>query len=502
MEYLVTAEEMKRCDQTTIEKFGVPSMVLMERAALACTEELTDGSFDLKNVLVVCGSGNNGGDGFAIARLLHLRGIAVSVYFAGKEASCTQETRLQKNICEKYGVIFVSKLGVGEYTSIVDAMFGVGLSRNIEGSYAEVIGYMNQSKAAILAVDIASGVSADTGKVMGTAVRADKTVTFAFKKIGHVLYPGTEYAGSVSVKDIGITVDGFENQLPDVVSYTERDLQLLPPRLAYSNKGTYGKVLVVAGSLNMCGAAFLSAKAAYKTGAGLVQIFTEESNRTMLQTMLPEAILTTYDTCDFRHEQLEEAAEWADVIVFGPGIGKKADKRKMLELLVKLQDKPLLIDADGLNLLAENPQPLDERKRPAVVTPHVGEMSRLCHAEKKDVLDNLFQTACTYASTHGVICVLKDARTIVSDGQGVYVNQSGNNGMAVGGSGDVLTGIIAGLMAQKMPEPEAARLGVYLHGMSGDAARDRCGAYAMVATDIIEGLQEILIRGEKEHAEI
>lgn len=502
MEYLVTAEEMKRCDQTTIEKFGVPSMVLMERAALACTEELTDGSFDLKNVLVVCGSGNNGGDGFAIARLLHLRGIAVSVYFAGKEASCTQETRLQKNICEKYGVIFVSKLGVGEYTSIVDAMFGVGLSRNIEGSYAEVIGYMNQSKAAILAVDIASGVSADTGKVMGTAVRADKTVTFAFKKIGHVLYPGTEYAGSVSVKDIGITVDGFENQLPKAISYTKRDLQLLPPRFAYSNKGTYGKVLVVAGSLNMCGAAFLSAKAAYKTGAGLVQIFTEESNRIMLQTMLPEAILTTYDTCDFRHEQLEEAAEQADVIVFGPGIGKKADKRKMLELLVKLRDKPLLIDADGLNLLADNPQSLDERKRPAVVTPHVGEMSRLCHAEKKDVLDNLFQTACTYASVHGVICVLKDARTIVTDGQEIYVNQSGNSGMAVGGSGDVLTGIIAGLMAQKMPETQAARLGVYLHGLAGDAARDKCGSYAMLATDIIKGLQEILIRGEKEHAEI
>lgn len=495
MEYLVTANQMKRYDTYTICEIGMPSMVLMERAALSCTEELMDGSFELKSVLVVCGSGNNGGDGFAIARLLKQRGVAVRVYFAGKEEYCTEETRLQKNICEKSGVIVGSNLEELEYTSIVDALFGIGLSRTVDGSYADLINFMNQSEAAVLAVDIPSGISADTGSVMGVAVQAKKTVTFGYKKLGHVFYPGSLYAGKVLVKDIGITAKASER--PEVFSYNKEDLGKLPKRPAYSNKGTFGRVLVVAGSLNMCGAAFLSAKAAFKTGTGLVRIFTESCNRIMLQTMLPEAVMTTYETGEFKKEQLEEAMDWADVIVFGPGIGTDPEKIQLLNTVLKEERKPLLIDADGLNLLSGCDRSLREQKRPVIVTPHVGEMARLCAMDKKDILDNLMGTAKSFADENQVVCVLKDARTIVSDGFYCYVNQSGNQGMAVGGSGDVLTGVIAGLMAQGMTDVQASRLGVYLHGLAGDAARVKCGSYAMLATDIIEGLQEVLLRGEK-----
>lgn len=499
MEYLLNAQEMRECDRNMISQIGMPSMVLMERAALGCVEELTDGSFDLRSVLVVCSTGNNGGDGLAVARILSLRGIAVKVYLMGKEASCTEETRLQKNICEKYRLNFVSKIEIGEYTSIVDAIFGVGLSRNIEGQYADVINAMNHSHAAVMSVDIPSGICADSGCIMGTAVRARKTVTFAYKKIGHILYPGTEYSGKVVVKEIGITQEGFGGEFPKVFSYTKEDLKRLPPRAPYSNKGSYGKVLVVAGSPNMCGAAFLSAKSAYRMGTGLVRIFTEECNRVILQTMLPEAILTTYESGNFQKEQLKEALTWATVVVFGPGLGKSPEKYGLLETVLKHGNTPLVMDADGLNLLGVRRELLGKYPGSMIVTPHIGEMERLYPMKKEEILKNLLTTSSSFAKRNEVICVLKDARTVVSDGESQYVNQSGNNGMAVGGSGDVLTGVIAGLAAQGMEPFEASSLGVYVHGLAGDIARERCSTYGMLATDIIEGLQEILKRGEKEH---
>lgn len=493
MEYLVNRNEMKRYDSFTINEMGVPSMVLMERAALSVVEELYDGVFSLNQVLVVCGSGNNGGDGFAVARLLYLKNVVVDILFIGNEKNCTPETYQQMKIAQNYGINIYSRVDFNQYTTIVDALFGIGLSRTIEEIYAQVIHEINQSKANILSLDIPSGISADTGEVMGVAVKAKKTVTFAYKKVGLVLYPGAAYAGVVKVKDIGITDVGFNEECPKVYSYTREDLKKIPRRNPYSNKGTFGKVLIMGGSVNMSGAAYFSAKAAYRMGTGLVRVYTPRENREILQTMLPEAILTTYDYKHMDIEVLKETISWANVIVMGPGSGKEAHVESMLNVLLSNAKVPLIIDADGVNVIAKYPKLLQNHKQQIILTPHLGEMGRLIQKDISKIAENLIEEAGTYAKEHNLVCVLKDARTVVTDGKGtVYLNQSGNSGMATGGSGDVLTGVIAGLLAQGMSTLEAAVLGVYIHGLAGDHSADKIGEYGVMADDIINSINNIV----------
>lgn len=485
--------EMKRCDSMIIHKIGMPAMVLMERAALCVVDELCDGTFDLKRVLVICGSGNNGADGFAVARLLHLKKVDVRVQFVGDEKKCTSETHQQMKMVQNYGIVICSEPDYEKYTTIVDALFGIGLARTIEGKYAHIIDQMNRSEADILSVDIPSGISADTGKVMGIAVKAKKTVTFAYKKVGMVLYPGTAYAGIVKVKDIGITDVGFEGVYPAAYSYTREDLKMIPGRNPYSNKGTFGKVLVIAGSTNMSGAAYFSAKAAYRMGTGLVRIYTPSENREILQTMLPEAILSTYDCGHIEPQVLKDVISWASVIVIGPGIGKGTDTELILNVVLSNAEIPLVIDADGLNLIAEHPNLLQNHKQDIIMTPHLGEMTRLIQKNVPEIAENLIREAEIYAKEQNIVCVLKDARTVVTNGKGtVYLNQSGNSGMATGGSGDVLTGIIAGLLAQGMNVLEAATLGVYIHGLAGDQATTQIGPYGVMANDIVNGINDIV----------
>ncbi len=492
MEYLVNSSEMKKCDTVMINKMGLPSMVLMERAALGAVEELYDGMFDLKKVMVICGNGNNGGDGLAVARLLYLKGVAVTVLLIGDTHKCTVETKQQLDIVKNYGIEIVRDWVLDDYTTIVDAIFGIGISRPVEGGYKEIIDRINESKANVLSLDMPSGISADTGKVMGAGVKADKTVTFAYKKIGLVLYPGADYGGVIKVKDIGITHAGFENKDPRVYSYTKDDLEKIPPRVNYSNKGSYGKVLVIAGGINMSGAAYFAAKAAYRMGAGLVKIYSPKENRTILQTMLPEAILDTYDCENIDMKNLKDAMSWASVIIIGPGMGTGAHTKTILTFLLSAAHVPLVIDADGINIIGQYPELLNNHKNNLILTPHVGEMARLVKKEICQIKENLIEEADTYAKKENVICVLKDARTVVTDGSGqVYLNQSGNNGMSTGGSGDVLTGIIAALLAQGLDDLEAARLGVYIHGLAGDGAASKGGLYGTMADDIVNNITNI-----------
>lgn len=490
MEYLLKSDEMKQLDQAVIEEIGISSAVLMERAALAATEVLEQ-YFSLNKVLVVCGSGNNGGDGFAIARLLHLKKKEVTILFAGNENSCTPETALQKKICEKYQIPICRNWKEDEYTTIVDSVFGIGLSRTIEGNYKELIRQINAHPAKVLSIDIASGICADNGKVMGIAVKADITVTFAYEKIGHVLYPGAEYSGKIIRKEIGILPEATTRQLPCCYTYDKSDLARLPERYPYSNKGTYGRALLIAGSKNMSGAAYFSGMAAYRVGTGLVQIFTEPCNRNILQQILPEAILATQDWEKVDQKKVAKKLEWADAAAIGPGFGISEQKRSILYEMIKNMYRPLVIDADGLNLLADHMEILYEKKGPVIVTPHIGEMSRLIKKPKQEIVEDLLETAKAFAREYYVICVLKDTRTIVTDGNEVYINQSGNHGMAAGGSGDVLTGMITGLLAQKMKPFEAAKLGVYLHGLAGDEAKKEIGACAMTATDILNHIGKV-----------
>lgn len=496
MEFLLNARQMKHCDRETIDKIGIPSMVLMERAALSVVEELYRAECDLSSVLVVCGSGNNGGDGFAAARLLDEQGVRVTAAFVGNEESMTEETSQQKKICENCGIKISSNFTQHEYTTIVDAVFGIGLSREVSGRYAELIDWINHQDAFVAAVDLPSGICADTGRVMGKAVRADLTVTFAYRKTGQLLYPGTEYCGRVVRRDIGITAERFSGGMTSVFTYSGEDLQRIRPRRPYSNKGSYGKVLLIAGSRGMSGAACLAALAAYRSGSGLVRVFTPECNRTVIQSYLPEAVVTPYDPDGFFGEELTEALAWADVTGIGPGIGTGAASRQILETVCQTFEKPLVMDADALNLFALNRTLLDGHRGPVIVTPHIGEMIRLGGCTKEEILDDITSAARRFAEKYHLICALKDARTVVSDGVRTYLNTSGNSGMAVAGSGDVLTGIICGLLAQGMQPFDGAALGVYLHGCAGDLAQEKLSAYGMIARDIAGQIGEVLKKAE------
>ena len=268
MKQIVDGQQMKELDYETIHSYGIPSLVLMERASLAVTEVLKN-EFDTKKILIVCGSGNNGADGMAAARILHLEGYHVDLFLAGKMESFTEEAAIQWKIAENYGVSVVNNFCPNEYTTIVDAVFGVGLSREITGTYKEIFERINHSRIPVLAVDIPSGICAATGNVMGIAVRAAKTVTFAYGKAGLYLYPGAAYSGDIIIKDIGIY-----GKKPDAIrAIDENEVNWIPKRKADGNKGTFGKILIAAGSKNMSGAAYFSAKAAMLTGAGMVKIF-------------------------------------------------------------------------------------------------------------------------------------------------------------------------------------------------------------------------------------
>ncbi|OCG06498.1 hypothetical protein A9G13_09470 [Gilliamella sp. wkB178] len=492
MQYLVTSSEMKHYDTYTSQKVGIPSLVLMERAALAVIEQLNTGQFNLRKVAVVCGYGNNGGDGVAVARLLKLKQIDVTIYFVGNPDHCSPETIQQIKIAQHYEVPITTSLSDSftDYTTIIDAIFGIGLERAISGDFYHIIQLINQSEVDVLSIDVPSGISADTGKILGIAVKAKQTVTFAYKKIGLVLYPGTDFAGYVHIADIGIYAD----ELPNCYTYTDDKLiNLLPNRNNYSNKGSFGKVLVIAGSENISGAAFLAAKAAYRTGAGLVRIYTPECNRNILLNQLPEALLTPYITNQIDKAQLDEVINWASVIVIGPGMGVSDNTHKILSTVLKQAKIPVIIDADGLNTLAQDLKLLTQTESTVIVTPHLGEMARLTNKAITDIAENLIENAQAFAEQFEVICVMKDARTIVATPyKKTYINQSGNNGMATGGTGDVLTGIMAGLMAQHLSPIQSTPVSVYLHGLAGDVTAKKLNKYSLLASDIITSLTNIL----------
>ncbi len=491
MEYLVTAAEMKEYDANTIQEIGIPGMVLMERAALEAfrvIEEHVGRSGEGKRAFILAGMGNNGGDGLVLARLLCEAGYIVDVQCIGNPEHATAQWKMQKKILEHFPVSFSGKNNGAEYNVCVDALFGVGLSRNIEGEYAQAIESFNHSKGFKLSLDIPSGIHSDTGEVMGCAVFADVTVTFGFFKRGLMFFEGKEYAGEVIKAEIGITPRSFWGNPPGMFFYNEEPRSLLPKRDEGGNKGTFGKVLLVAGSMKMAGAAILAAKAAYRIGAGMVKLISPEENRIILQSAVPEALYGTY-------EDLAEGMNWADVIAIGPGIGKSQDALKCLERVIRESALPLVIDADALNLLAENIELERElakegqKGRDVILTPHVGELSRLLQIPISELKRQLSGYGKELAAKLKAVVVAKDARTFICGNAGpICVNVCGNSGMATAGSGDVLVGIIAGLLGQGMEPFEAAGKAVYLHARAGDRAAEELGEHACMAGDLPEFL--------------
>ena len=504
MQYILSRDEMMMADRKTSDEMHVPSAVLMERAGLKIADEaekiLAQGKTQHKNsrnnrTLVVSGPGNNGGDGFVVGRILMERGFAVDFVLVGGEekTSPLEKEQILSVRAFEPEICILDKVPDRDYTVIIDAIFGVSLSRNVGGIYAEAVNMVNELKdrgAFVIAVDIPSGIDADTGKIMGTAVRADLTVACAFPKIGEIMLPGMLYAGKLITADIGITERSLCSK-PKISSYEDREITL-PDRKSDSNKGTYGKVLLIAGSRDIAGAAVLAARAALKTGCGMVRVFTHENNRAVVQSTVPEALVTVWkeNDGDETRKALLDAIKWSTALAIGPGLGTSTEAAEILETAVReCGERPVVLDADALNIISKNKKLLSTGASEKVITPHVGEMSRLTESSISDVKSDLIGTALAFAEKYGITCALKDSRTVTAlkDGS-VIINRNGNNGLATAGSGDVLTGIIVSLIAQGVSPERAASLGVALHGKAGDKGAEEFGCHGLLAGDIIDAM--------------
>ncbi len=502
MQYIVTADEMKFYDGYAIEKIGMPALLLMERAAMEMADVLSKYVRKGVRVIVFAGTGNNGGDALALGRILAARGAVVTFYMPGSESKASKETKKQISIIKNLGFSILSNLPEAEYDIVIDGLFGIGLARNITGKYAKAVESINNLKekgALVAAVDIPSGIHADTGKIMGCSVEADITVTFEYGKAGHYFYPGRTKMGKLFIRSIGLTGNAFEEKHPSYFSFGRDEVkQLLPERDPAGNKGTFGKVLLIAGNKNMAGAAILCGRSIMRMGAGMLKILTHSSNRNIIQKSLPEALLETYSKMP-EEKQVDEAIAWADVIVAGPGLSKGDDAKALMTQILKQGKLPMVIDADGLNLIAETEELKKAvkayKRRKIVMTPHPGELIRLAGIDMEQYKENERAEVRKLAKDFGCIVVGKDAVTLASspDVEAVYMNLTGNDGMATAGSGDVLAGVIGGLLSQHASF-EAACLGICLHGIAGDQAAAKKSRYGVMASDIVEEICRVLVR--------
>lgn len=530
---VVTAEEMRRIDRETIEECGIPGVVLMERAGLAVVSKIKE-LVGRKKVIIVSGSGNNGGDGLVVARNLHNEGWDVKVFLTSRPEDLKGDALSQYKAAVKFGVniqpikelIINHSSLITHHTVIVDAFLGTGLSKNVTGMLSEVIGLLNKSNKPIISVDIPSGISSDNGQVMGEAVRANYTVTFGLPKRGHLLYPGAEYAGKLFIEDIGFPERLLRSEKFNVELLRKNYVSsLIPERRKYSHKGDYGHVFIVAGSRGKTGAALMAAKACLRSGVGLVTIGVPESLADIFQSRVTEEMtLILPDKGDgslsgkASNKILNFVNEKADVLAIGPGIGVSAENEKLMKTLIKNSAAPIVIDADGINSIKGNGEVFSRAKAPVILTPHPGEMARLLQntgykiqdsgikpplplftkggqggitVRIQDIEQDRINAAISFAKETGIHLVLKGVPTVIATPDGrAFINPTGNPGMATAGTGDVLTGMISGFLSQTMNSLHACILGVYMHGLAGDIAATEKGQQPMIATDIIDKIPE------------
>ncbi len=506
--YILTAEEMRRMDRRTIESFGIPGRVLMENAGRGAADALLGkfGPLCREGVAVMAGRGNNGGDGFVIARCLSEKKIPVTVYLAAKADSVRGDAAANLALLAKIGVKVVEipdhkcltaqKIAMASHALWVDALLGTGLNTSVRGYFREIIEFINDHRAPVFAVDIPSGLSADTGQICGAAVKADLTATFAFAKRGHHLHPGSALSGAVTVVDIGIPNLITEEIAPKLALLTsEAAAGHMPGRPADAHKGTTGHLLVLAGSPGKTGAAALSSISAMRAGAGLVTLGLPAGINAAMEPMavevmthpLPETAAGTL--CRDSFAAIRELAEGKRCIAAGPGMGCSAEAAELVAKLVNEIDLPLVLDADALNGLAEEPEILKRRKAPAILTPHPGEMARLTGATVAEIQADRVAAASDFAERFGVHLVLKGAKSVIAHPDGrAWINPTGNPGMASGGMGDVLTGIIAALITQGGSPNGAALAGTWLHGKAADALAEKAGAIGYLASEVMGAL--------------
>lgn len=506
---LASVQEITHIDRKAIREFGIPGPVLMENAAAAVLQEMErhfDGLLGVK-VGIICGKGNNGGDGLALARRLRIRGVPVRVAVLAPFSALRGEAKLNLSILRKTDVEIIPNAGpsvlnelVAWSDVVVDALLGVGLSKPLKGNYALAVELMNASGRPVVAVDIPSGIDADSGQVLGSAVRADLTVTMTLPKRGLFLHPGSDCAGTVRIADIGIPPQVIEKESLRTNLLDREMLQgSFAPRSRDGHKGDYGHLLVIAGSQGKAGAAVMAARGALRSGAGLVTISAPASIVSILQQQAFEAMcIPAGESIDgtigmgVEGEILKATATMAACAI-GPGLTIHYETVQVVRNLVQSIEIPMVIDADGLNALAGSADVLRRTKAPVIVTPHPGEMARLAGIAVREVQQDRIAVARRFASKYGVTVVLKGAGTVIATPKGdAFLNTTGNPGMATGGTGDVLTGVIGSLLAQGYHPQEAACIGVFIHGLAGDRAAEEKGEAGMIAGDVIENLPDAI----------
>ena len=501
MKPILSAAQMKEWDSKTIEQMGMPSLVLMERAALAVCNRIRHSYSDKLNFGIFAGPGNNGGDGIAIARILHTKGYSVKAIVLGDSKKFSPQLRQELEIAGNYGVEIIYPWNIDDVSTkefsrlfadcdmLIDSLFGIGLTRGLEGDYAVAAEYINQSGKPVVAVDIPSGYDTDSGKLLGAVgVRADITVTFAYMKKGLVLGDCKVAAGSIYVADVGIYCKDISvAQLLD-----DEILSSIPKREPTANKGTCGKVLVIAGSKSIYGACYLAANAALVTGSGLVKIYTHQNNIESIQQNLPETMYKGYTS--FNDVEVMEQIAWADAIVIGPGLGTSDVSAQIIKTVCEHAKVPVVVDADGVNLLAKDLKLLDELtgRVPVILTPHLKEMERLCNTPVNEINYDIENVAKEFAAKHNCVVVLKNHTTVIATVNTIFYCNSGNEGLATPGSGDVLAGIIGALLGQRMTAEDAATAGTFIHGSAGTIATEETGIKGLLARDIIANINKVI----------
>lgn len=539
MKTILSSNQMSSTDTYNIEELGMPSLVLMERAALKCVEKICEIAKPEYEIGVICGPGNNGGDGVAIARILSNMGYKVSYTVLGKSDRYSEQLKKEIEIANNYNVNQVTSynmlfdlndcVNANDDTTtcktssekiIVDAIFGIGLSREVTGEYKDAIEYINKSSATVFAVDIPSGYSADTGAMLGIGVKADYTVTFAYGKKGLFLSDCYLNKGELTVADVGIYLnnpsancsvcniskdisnsnDNGTFKSNDICAFNSDDnahmcylledsdlKQYIPATKTSDNKGSRGKVLVIAGSKNIYGACYLSAKAALSSGTGLVKIYTHVNNLNAIRAALPEAMYESYSD-EINYKSLDNLLTDAKCVLIGPGIGTDIIAEELLKYVVCNAQCPIVIDADGINILSNDVNLLACAKSPIVLTPHLKEMNRLCGAPVKDINLNMEKYATEFCNTNNVNMILKNYTSYIVTPSADFINITGNEGMATAGSGDVLAGILASLLGQGISMDIAPALASYIHGKAGEKASIEKGKRQMLASDIIDNI--------------
>lgn len=491
-----TSKISRDIDSSCVEKLGIPLIVLMENAALKVLKHLETDKYS--NYVIVCGYGNNGGDGLAVARHLYALGKKVEVFVVFIESRNMSECfRTNFDILKNIGVSVdeitdfkdLEKLRSSMLKSqvTVDALFGTGLNKEVQGLFKDSIMAINECSSFTVSIDIPSGMNGDTGNILGCSVKANKTICFEFYKRGFLNYGSEEFTGEIIVESIGVPKNIIEQFHNDEFITDKSDVtESIKPRKKQGHKGDYGRTLIIAGSEGFSGAAYMSTQAAIRTGSGLVTLCCSSKIQDILSCKLSEAMTVSFENKD----ELLRLLSISNSVAIGPGLGNNKTTLKLLEFVLDQANGTVIIDADGLNVLSGNLQLLQKSRVPVIITPHPGEMSRLTGLPIQAINFSRVDISKSFALENNVIVLLKGYQTVITDGSKVYVNPTGNSSMASGGMGDCLTGIIASLASQGIPPIEAAACGAYIHGYAGDTLSKNI--YSVNAGHVIEEIPYIM----------